>query len=117
MLEQENREKWQKIVRFVRDKFSDGEEPDLDNIIFLVGLREIGLPYRRYKKDEKLDLLHIAICRLLMPYGFYERDGQDQEGWPHYKLVKKLPPLKAGEQSILMKEALIRYFDEEVWEA
>lgn len=118
MLEQENRNKWNRIISFVKERFGDGEEPDIDVVLFLIGVRELGLPPKRknFKKNQKLELMHIAICRLLSPYGYYELIGQDQEGWPHYELQKKLPHLKAGEQSILMKEAVIRYFDEEIWE-
>lgn len=116
MLEQGNRDKWNKILDFVKERFSDGEEPDLDVVLFLIGVRELGLPpKRKFKKDQKIALLHIAICRLLVPYGYYKLQGMDQDGWPHYELKKKLPFLKPGEQSILMKEAVIRYFDEEVW--
>lgn len=118
MLEQENRIKWTQVLNFVKEKFSDGEEPDLDVVLFLIGVRELGrMPKRsNFKKDEKMALMHIAICRLLKPYGYYELEGMDDEGWPHYKLLKKLPFLKPGEQSLLMKEAAIRYFEEEIWE-
>ena len=54
--------------------------------------------------------MHIAICKLLSRYGYYEFEGLDPEGWPHYKLVEELPTLKAGEQSVLMKEAIVYYF-------
>lgn len=113
MLSEENRHKWMAVKNFVALRFTDGEEVDLDSILFLIGVRELGQGYRRFKKDEKLDLLHIAICRVLQPYGFYELEGLDEGGWPHYALKEKLPNLKAGEQSVLMKEAIIRYFDEE----
>lgn len=117
MLDKANKEDWQKLTDLIKRKFSDGEEPDLDAILFLIGVRELGIDKRRFKKDEKLDLLHIAICRLLVPYGYYKLVGADEQGWPHYELVEKLPSLKAGEQSILMKEAILRYFDEEeLWD-
>ena len=35
----------------------------------------------------------------------------DQEGWPHYKLNENLPNLKPGEQTILIKKAIINYFE------
>jgi hypothetical protein len=113
MLDKANKEDWQRLIDLIKDKFSDGEEPDLDSILFLIGVRELGIDKRRFKKDEKLDLLHIAICRLLAPYGYYKLIGADEQGWPHYELIEKLPALKAGEQSILMKESILRYFDEE----
>ena len=54
----------------------------------------IGQLNRTFKKDQKLDLMHIAICKLLEPYGYYEFDFVDEEGWPHYKVKEHLPHLK-----------------------
>lgn len=83
---------------------------DLDGIIYVVGLQELGRWDKSFKKDEKVQLMHIAICRLLEPYGYYRFDYVDDDGWPHYELIKSLPVLKAGEQSLLMKEAIVGYF-------
>ena len=102
--------RWQKVVRKLSDQFADGEELDLDSIIYLIGIQELGQIHRSYKKDEKVHLMHIAICRLLEPYGYYEFDYFDEDGWPHYKVLTSLPHLKAGEQSLLMKEAIVNYF-------
>lgn len=106
------KERWEQLVRIISDRFADGERLDLDAIIYLIGLQEFGRFDRRFKKDDKLDLMHIAICRLLEPFGYYSFDYQDDEGWPHYSVVEQLPPLKAGEQSVLMKEAIVQYFME-----
>ena len=67
-----------------------------------------GPPYPNL--DEKVNLMHIAICKLLEPYGYYEFEYVDKDGWPHYNLLTSLPQLKPGEQSVLMKEAIIDYF-------
>ena len=104
------KERWDSIVKFLSDKFAEGDELDLDAIIYLIGVQELGKFSTTYKKDEKINLMHIAICRLLEPYGYYEFDYFDSEGWPHYKVKEELPPLKAGEQSVLMKEAIVNYF-------
>lgn len=106
------KERWEKLVQLLSDQFSQGEDLDLDSIIYLVGLQELGQLNRKFKKDEKLNLMHIAICRLLEPYGFYEFDYVDRDGWPHYQVKEQLPALKAGEQSVLMKEAIVNYFVE-----
>jgi hypothetical protein len=106
------KERWEKLVTILSDQFSQGEDLDLDAIIYLIGVQELGQIHREFKKDEKLNLMHIAICRLLEPYGFYEFDYFDDERWPHYKVKEELPPLKAGEQSVLMKEAIVNYFIE-----
>lgn len=105
------KEKWGFLVEKLTDKFSEGEELNLDGIIYLIGVQELGQGYRTFKKDEKLNLMHIAICKLLEPYGYYEFDFFDEEGWPHYKVITELPNLKPGEQTILMKEAILSYFE------
>lgn len=104
------KERWETLVKFLSDRFSQGEDLDLDGIIYLIGVQELGKVHNKFKKDEKLNLMHIGICRLLEPYGFYEFDFVDRDGWPHYKVKEELPPLRAGEQSVLMKEAIVNYF-------
>jgi hypothetical protein len=106
------KERWDLVVEKLSMQFADGETLDLDAIIYLIGVQELGQLHRPYKKDQKLDLMHIAICKLLAPYGYYEFDYVDKEGWPHYKVKEELPFLKAGEQSVLMKEAIVNYFVE-----
>jgi len=106
------KERWGELVKKLSDQFADGDTLDLDAIIYLVGVQELGQIHRDFKKDQKLDLMHIAICKLLAPYGFYEFDYVDDDGWPHYKVKGQLPFLKAGEQSVLMKEAIVNYFVE-----
>lgn len=102
--------RWDTVVLKVSDRFGDGETLDLEAIIYLIGVQELGKIKKKYKKDDKLNLMHIAICRLLEPYGYYEFDHFDQDGWPHYNVKENLPSLKAGEQSVLMKEAIVNYF-------
>lgn len=102
--------RWDAVVNILSNQFADGEILDLDAIIYLIGVQELGQLNRKFKKDEKLNLMHIAICRLLEPYGYYEFDFFDEEGWPHYQVKEQLPSLKAGEQSVLMKEAIVNYF-------
>lgn len=104
------KERWENVVNILSNQFADGEELDLDAIIYLIGVQELGKVKQTFKKDEKINLMHIAICRLLEPYGYYEFDFYDNDGWPHYKVKEELPPLKAGEQTVLMKEAIVHYF-------
>lgn len=112
MLSDNLKEKWDKIVDNVSANFGGGEQLDLDAIIFIIGLQEVGKGYKKYKKDEKLNIMHVAICTVLEPFGYYEYLGLDQDGWPHFEKKENLPYLKAGEQSILMKEAIVKYFEE-----
>jgi hypothetical protein len=102
--------RWNKVVEILSNQFAEGETLDLDAIIYLIGVQELGDFKKNFKKDEKINLMHIAICRLLEPYGYYEFDHFDKDGWPHYNVKELLPALKAGEQAILMKEAIVNYF-------
>lgn len=104
--------RWDLVVKKLSNQFADGDTLDLDAIIYLIGVQELGQFDRKFKKDHKIDLMHIAICKLLSPYGYYELDFVDEDGWPHYKVKAQLPTLKAGEQSVLMKDAIVNYFIE-----
>lgn len=106
------KERWDLVVKKLSNQFAEGDTLDLDAIIYLIGVQELGQFDRKFKKDHKIDLMHIAICKLLSPYGYYEFDFVDEDGWPHYKVAAQLPTLKAGEQSVLMKDAIVNYFIE-----
>ena len=108
--DEELKKQWEELVVLLSNQFADGDPLDLDAIIYIIGLQEKGNLNTKYSKDDKLDLMHIAICRLLEPFGYYIFDYFDEEGWPHYKILEELPSLKAGEQSVLMKEAIVNYF-------
>ncbi len=108
--DEELKVRWDNLVELLSNQFADGDTLDLDSIIYLIGVQELGQLNRKFKKDDKVNLIHIAICRLLEPYGYYEFDYFDKDGWPHYKTLESLPTLKPGEQTVLMKEAVVGYF-------
>ncbi len=102
--------KWENLKNRLSVDFSDDQIIDLDSIIFLIGLQELGQFQKKFNKQRKMEIIHIAVCRLLSDFGYYKLDFVDNDGWPHYNLIKELPNLKAGEQTILMKKAIINYF-------
>ncbi|WP_372745204.1 hypothetical protein [Lutibacter sp.] len=108
--DQKLKEDYDTILDILATKFGDGEKLNLDAIIYLIGVQELGQGAREFGKDDKVNLMHIAICRLLEPFGYYEFDYFDADGWPHYKVLEELPPLKTGEQTVLIKEAIVLYF-------
>ena len=107
---EEFKTRWKEVENSLTDSF--GNKPDLNKILLLIGIRELGQVKKKFSKEEKVNLMHIAVCKLLSQSGYYELEGVDQDGWPHYKTINKLPNLKSGEQSILMKESIINYFIE-----
>jgi len=110
MINSKLKERWGLLTQKLSIDFRDGDDIDLDSIIYLIGVQELQQLHSKFSKNQKLDLMHIAICKLLSDYGYYEFDYVDEQGWPHYKCLKELPSLKAGDQSILMKDAIVNYF-------
>ncbi|MFN0202947.1 MAG: hypothetical protein ACKVTZ_15595 [Bacteroidia bacterium] len=90
---------------------------NIESILFLIGLREIGSSGKQeFSKAQKVDLMHVALCRLLSQSGYYHLSHLDQDGWPHWELVKPLPFTDYYTQTNLLKTHILTYF-EEVFEA
>ena len=102
--------RWRDLVSDLSARFDAGKL-DLNAILFLIGVQELGQHAREFKKDEKVALMHIAICVCLLPYGYYKEMGRDADGWPHFERIKELPALGPEEQERLMKEAVLAYFE------
>lgn len=91
-----------------------GKKPkDLNGVLFLIGVQELGKGYQHFSKEEKQDLLHIGICKVLSLAGYYELVGQDKDGWPHWQLIRKLPHFDLLEQEKLLKMHVLEYFEKE----
>lgn len=111
MMNNETETNWELIVKRLGDVF--GEDIDLQAILFLIGVQELGKGYQEFSKSQKIDVMHIAICTLLESYDYYEYEGRDEDGWPHWKLNEQLPPLEAELQSQLIKQAIVNYFQKQ----
>ena len=97
-------------MKRVEERF---EQPmDLQALLYVIGVNELGQGPRRFNKDQKIDVIHIAVCSLLEPYGYYNFLGKDKDGWPHFERSERLPKLGSAEQEQLMKEAVLSYIQE-----
>lgn len=104
---------WQKLRLELKDMI--GKKPkDLNSVLFLIGVQELGKGKKVFDKEEKQDLMHIAICKVLSYSGFYELEGLDEQGWPHWKMKKKLPHFDLLEQEKMLKMHVIEYFEKEL---
>ncbi|AZQ64191.1 hypothetical protein EI427_18750 [Flammeovirga pectinis] len=91
-----------------------GKAPaDLNSILFLIGIQELGKGPVHFSKEEKQDLIHIATCKILSYSNYYELEGLDKEGWPHWKLIKKIPSMDLLAQEQLMRWHVVQYFKHE----
>jgi hypothetical protein len=105
----EFQKKWDELQKKVAIRF--GEELDVQAILFIIGLQELGKNTAKFTKDQKLEVMHIAVCTLLEPYGYYEYDGRDKDDWPHWTVSQKLPNLSTKDQEQLMKQSIVDYFN------
>jgi len=103
--------RWAELQERIASDF-DTEKPDIKVMLFLIGVQELGKGPRKFSKRQKEELMHIANCRLFSELGFYELEGLDQDGWPHWKLVKEIPRYTLLEQDMLLKSLIVNYFEQ-----
>lgn len=102
--------RWLKLRIKLKENY--GIKPDMDGVLFLIGVQELGSGKQVYTKEQKQDLMHIAICTVLMPGGYYILEGYDEENWPHFKQLKALPEFNLFEQENFLKDHVLLYFDQ-----
>ena len=105
------KDKWFKIRELFEKRFN--KTPDLSAILYVIGMRELGKHQEKFKKEEKVQLMHIATCRILSTSGHYKLVGKDEDDWPVWELVEKLPNQDMMEQEMYMRHHIINYFEEE----
>jgi hypothetical protein len=101
--------RWWDLERKLMERF--GKKPDVEAILFLIGLQETGLSQEKISKEQKQDLMHVAICTILSSSDYYTIEGKDQDGWPHFKQLKNLPIMNMIEQEAFLKDHILLYFD------
>ena len=89
------------------------KKPDLEAVLFLIGLQETGFMQEKISKEQKQDLMHVAVCTLMAQSGYYLVEGKDEEGWPHFKQLKQLPEMSMPEQENFIKDHVLLYFEQQ----
>ena len=100
--------RWLKLRIKLKENF--GIKPDMDGVLFLIGVQELGAGKQNFSKEQKQDLMHLAICTLLAQSGYYMNEGRDEDGWPHFKQLKPLPVFNVIEQENFLKDHVLLYF-------
>ena len=103
-------QRWKQVETMLAERF--GKTPNMEAILFLIGVQELGRLKKKFTKEQKQDLMHIATCTLLSQSGYYELEGYDKDGWPHFKMVQPVPDMGMPEQERFLKEHIIAYFEE-----
>jgi len=99
--------KWIRLIEKLEKQFD--QEMTLKGVLYLIGVQELNLGIKQYEREEKVNVLHVAICKILSPFGFYKFDRIDDDGWPHYIELKAIKNLSERQQELLMKEAVLKY--------
>lgn len=106
-------ERWIVLEAELVERF--GKKPNMEAILFLIGASEYRgrIPKIKFSKEQKQDLMHVAVCALLSKGGYYVLEGYDDEGWPHYREVKKVATDEntLNAQELLLKEYILEYFN------
>jgi hypothetical protein len=100
--------RWWKLEEKLMERF--GKKPDVESVLFMIGIQELGDIQEKFTKEQKQDLMHIAVCTLLMPSGYYELSHVDEEGWPHFKQLKPMPDMDPFVQENFLKDHILLYF-------
>lgn len=103
--------RWWKLEEQFVEKF--GKKPDVEAILFLIGIQEFGnfKSTKKFNKEQKQDLMHVAVCTLLAQSGYYEVESHDEDGWPHFVQLKELPHYNMMEQENFLKDHILLYFE------
>lgn len=101
--------RWWKLESLLLERF--GKKPDLETILFLIGIQESGHIRTKFTKEQKQDLMHVAVCSLLTQSGYYEVEGHDVDGWPHFRQLRPLPVMNMIEQENFLKDHALLYFE------
>ena len=104
-------QRWWSLEAKLVERF--GKKPDLEGILFLIGMQETGFMPEKISKEQKQDLMHVAVCKVLAPGGYYALEGVDKDGWPHYRQVKELPVMAMPVQENFIKDHVLMYFEQE----
>jgi hypothetical protein len=102
-------QRWWNLEASLVERF--GKKPDLETILFLIGIQEFGDIKEKFTKEQKQDLMHVAVCSLFSHSGYYELEGIDVDGWPHFKQLKPMPDMNAIEQENFLKDHVLLYFE------
>ncbi len=101
--------RWWNLEAKLVERF--GKKPDMEAILFLIGLQETGFYQDKITKEQKQDLMHVSVCTLLSQSGYYLLEGKDEDGWPHFKQLKEIPAYELIEQENFLKDHILLYFE------
>jgi hypothetical protein len=103
-------QRWWQLEAKLMEQF--GKKPDLNAILFLIGVQEMQWFEKDISKETKQDLMHVAVCTILQPSGYYLHDGRTDDGWPRFHQARPLPDIALPDQENFLKDHILLYFQQ-----
>ena len=103
------KKKWLVLRLKLKERF--GRLPDVNAVLLLIGVREVGKVKPKYEKEEKEELMHVGTCTVLGLQGYYTQTHVDEDGYPHFIETKTLPAMNVKEQEHLLITCIVDYFE------
>jgi len=107
-LDEDLQVRWLKLRIKLKEQF--GIKPDMNGVLMIIGVQELGQGPQNFSKEQKQDLMHVAVCTLLSTRGYFELEGVDEDGWPHYKQTQGVDAEEMITQELLLRSCIIEYF-------
>lgn len=111
LIKDDLQQRWWALEAKLTGRF--GKKPDMEAVLFLIGMQETGFMAEKISKEQKQDLMHVAVCTVLAQSGYYLLQGKDPDGWPHFQQVKELPVMPLPEQENFLKDHVLLYFEQQ----
>jgi len=101
---------WLRLRHFIRDTFRTPELPEMEAILFLIGIQELGIIQKKFRKEQKMQLMHDAACLLLSKDGYFQLNGRNEKGWPEWVEGKKMD-MDENDRTRRLQQRIIEYFE------
>ncbi len=111
MAQEDVQVRWWQLEEKLMQRFD--KKPDLNAVLMLIGVQEANKVGEKLSKEQKQDIMHVGICTVLSPSGYYTQTHVDNEGWPHYDQKKALPNMNVIEQELFIKDHVLLYFQQQ----
>lgn len=103
--------RWSELLSRVEAQF--GRVPDVDALLFLIGVQSVGRGYEPdLPKERKQSLIMEGSYLALETLGVYARVGMERNGFLIWEKALELPPLSVDEQEKLLRIGILNYFEE-----
>jgi hypothetical protein len=105
------KDRWDSLVSEISTRF--GRKPDIDSLLFLIGVQSVGRGYEPdIPKERKQSLIMEGSYLAFETIGVYQRVGMERNGFWIWQKNFDLPELTVDEQEKLLQVGILNYFEQ-----